>query len=147
MGQLLSDVEIIRASTAVAASQTNTTGNMVDTKGYDGAMFILGMGAATATSVITLYAKGAASTSSTAAVTYSVNATVTETTANIADGTNLVLDIYKPRHRYLWPHYSIATANAAIDGCTALLYGAAVKPTTQPASVASSTYATAPTTS
>lgn len=123
-------VRVLNA-TAAGTSVLNSTG--VDTLGYSAVRFVAMFGALTSTQVTTM------------SVTYSDdNSTWTssdvassKTTALAdADGNKmLIVDIYKPTHRYLRANINRATANAAVDGVIAELYLADDSPITKDTSV------------
>ncbi|MCU9611823.1 hypothetical protein OEK97_28360, partial [Escherichia coli] len=64
-------IKITRAANSSAAAQTEVLTSVLDMQGYDGVMFVALLGDVTATSVLTLTAKGntASSTSSPSPVT------------------------------------------------------------------------------
>lgn len=120
-------VKVTRVMNAVAAGTTSQNGSTLDMTGFEGVMFIALFGALTATQVTALKAQqGAASNLSDAADL------VGTSVGPLADGDGnkaLVLDVYKPRERYVRGVVVRGTANAVIDGMIAIQYGAGLKPT------------------
>lgn len=136
---LLNEVKITRVANAAAAAQTEVLSSVLDMQGYDGVMFVALLGDITATSVLTLTAKGntASSTSSPTPVTQVATAAFTAG-ASDADNKVLVVDVFDPALRYVFASLTRTTANAVVDGIIAIQYTAGLRPTTQDASVLAS---------
>jgi len=136
---LLNEVKITRVANAAAAAQTEVLSSVLDMQGYDGVMFVALLGDITATSVLTLTAKGntASSTSSPTPVTQVATAAFTAG-ASDADNKVLVVDVFDPELRYVFASLTRTTANAVVDGIIAIQYTAELRPTTQDASVLAS---------
>lgn len=124
---LNSGIKITRALNAVAAGTTDQNGSIIDMQGFEGVLFIAAFGALTATQVTQIKAQqGADSGLSDAA---DLAGTLVGPLAD-ADGNKcLVLDIFRPRERYVRCVVDRGTANAVIDGVLAIQYGAADQPT------------------
>lgn len=137
---LLNEVKITRVANAAAAAQTEVLSSVLDMQGYDGVMFVALLGDITATSVLTLTAKGntASSTNSPTPVTQVATAGFTAG-ASDADNKVLVVDVFDPALRYVFASLTRTTANAVVDGIIAIQYTAELRPTTQDASVLAST--------
>lgn len=133
---LLNEVKITRVANAAAAAQTEVLSSVLDMQGYDGVMFVAILGDITATSVLTLTAKGntASSTGSPTPVTQVATAAFTAG-ASDADNKVLVVDVFDPALRYVFASLTRTTANAVVDGIIAIQYTAELRPTTQDASV------------
>jgi hypothetical protein len=102
-------------------------------QGYDGVMFIAQLGALSASQVTNLQIQGADADTGHADLVGAVS-------ANAADGDSdnlLIVDVVKPRQRYLKPMLNRATGNAVLDGIIAIRYSGSKLPVTQGASVAS----------
>lgn len=132
----INDMKFICVENVAADGQSTLTTDVVDTQGYDSIAFIVKTGDVTATSVITLTAKtnSANSTSSPTPVTLADTVTFTAG-ASDADDKLLILDLHKPRQRYVFGVLTIGTANATIEGIFALLYNAHELPVTPDSSV------------
>lgn len=132
-------IKITRAANSSAAAQTEVLTSVLDMQGYDGVMFVALLGDITATSVLTLTAKGntASSTSSPTPVTQAATAAFTAG-ASDADNKVLVVDIFDPALRYVFASLTRTVANAVVDGIIAIQYMADLKPTTQDATVLAS---------
>lgn len=101
-----------------AASSADLTGSTIDTAGYDGCEFtaIIGDAAGSATSTLAIYTS--ASTTGLVAISGA-----TAVTTGGADNKLLVVDICKPRKRYLQPRLDLSTtADTLIGGVVARLY-------------------------
>ncbi len=138
---LLKNVKVAYVAGAAAAAQTEVLSSVLDMSGYDGVMFIALLGDVTATSVLTLTAKGntASSTSSPTPVTQTATAAFTAG-ASDADSTALVVDVYDPAMRYAFASLTRTTANAVVNGIVAIQYTAEYRPTTQDATVIASAF-------
>jgi hypothetical protein len=138
MSNLLKNVKIQRVMNAVAAGTSNQTSSAVDTQGFDGVMFVASFGTLTATQVTSL--KAQTSSDDGASDAYDdLAGTLVGPMTDADSNKQLILDIYKPRKRYLKAVVNRATANAVIDGVTAILYRGRKAPVTQPsASVSAS---------
>lgn len=135
-------IKITRAANSSAAAQTEVLTSVLDMQGFDGVMFVALLGDVTATSVLTLTAKGntASSTSSPTPVTQVATAAFTAG-ASDADNKALVLDVYDPALRYVFASLTRTVANAVVDGIVAIQYMADLRPTTQDATVLASNIA------
>lgn len=135
-------IKITRAANSSAAAQTEVLTSVLDMQGFDGVMFVALLGDVTATSVLTLTAKGntASSTSSPTPVTQVATAAFTAG-ASDADNKALVLDVYDPALRYVFASLTRTVANAVVDGIIAIQYMADLRPTTQDATVLASNIA------
>lgn len=138
---LSKNIEVIRVQNAAAADTSDLDGTAVDMQGYDGVLFIYGVGALTAGQVTKLLAKqDAASGGSFTGLTGA------ETEA-LADGDGnklLMLDVYRPTKRYVRPTLDRGTQNAVVDFGIAILYRGAKAPVTQGTTVAKAVLAVSP---
>lgn len=136
---LSKETKTVRVANAAAAAQTEVLSSVLDMQGYDGVMFIALLGDVTATSVLTLTAKGntASSTSSPTPVTQVATAPFTAG-ASDADNKLLVVDVFNPALRYVFASLTRTTANAVVDGIVAIQYTAEQRPTVADATVLAS---------
>lgn len=105
---------------STAGTTDTLTSNSLDMLGWDGVLFIQCIGAITATGTVAM--KVQSSTDDAVADAY---ADVTGATVAIvaADAnTEVALNIYRPKERYLKVLNTRATANAALDSLVAILY-------------------------
>lgn len=134
-------IKITRVANSAAAATTEVLSSVLDMQGYDGVMFIALLGDITATSVLTLTAKGnsANSTSSPTPVAQIATAAFTAA-ASDADNKVLMVDVVDPALRYVFASLTRTVANAVVDGIIAIQYMADQRPTTQDATVLASAF-------
>lgn len=143
IGSILTDVKILKIEDSTAAGQAATVSDVVDTQGYEGACFVYKLGAVTNGAAVTL------------AIAQGTNATVTDAaalsgaTAAIAVAASdseqtLVVDVKRPRERYLQATLTTATQDAGIDSGFCFLYNPSVKKVIQPATIDASALVVSP---
>lgn len=139
MGNMLKDIKITVVEAAAAAAQTELVTDVLDMSGYEGVLYIALLGDVTATSVLTLTAKGnsANSVSSPTPITQKASDAFTAG-ASDADSKVIVVDVYKPTLRYQFASLTRTVANAVVGGIIAIQYKAHNRPTSQDASVIAS---------
>lgn len=134
MFNLSKKCKVTRVLNAVAAGTTDQNGTTLDMKGFDGVLFIALFGTLTATQVTSLKAQqGLLSDASDMADLVGSNV------GPLADGDGtkcLMLDVIKPRERYVRCVVDRGTANAVIDGVIAIQYLADKEPVTQSSTIA-----------
>ena len=126
------EIKAIRVENAVAAGTSPIDTDIVDTAGYEGVVFAISLGA-----IVSGAATSAKAQQNTANSTSGM-ADLAGTAITIADtnDNNVVLvDVYRPRERYVRCLIDRATQNATVDGVVAFLYGAKKKPVTQDATI------------
>ncbi len=125
------------AHAPVAAGSSDVTDcNVVDMQGYDGCRFIVGFGAITANAVTSIKVQQAAVKASDTALTSGADLEGTSiTVADDGDNKIYIIDIFKPRERYLQLRILRATQNAVVDFAIAERYGARKLPVTAHADV------------
>ncbi len=123
---------------ALIASANNTDGNtaILDMSGFDGVIFITPVTTATTGSVVTLTveANTANSDSGMAAIT---GAAATKTSP--ADGTLLVVDVYRPQKRYVQGVITSATQVATFGASIAIQYSGSKMPISEATTIADQT--------
>jgi hypothetical protein len=130
--QLGKILKIIKVIGATVAGQTEINGTAVDLSGYEGVMFVAHFGAITVNGVQSLSAdQGATQGSATDAIAGSKVVVADDDDEKVA-----VLDIYRPRDRWVRPVIARATADSIVNGCVAYLYGPKKAPPAKDASVA-----------
>jgi hypothetical protein len=117
------DVREVGAPVA-AASDTDDNSDRIDTQDCEGVMFVCPIEDSAATGVATLTVEQNAADSDTgmAALAGAV-ATKTCVVNDDLNGTLLVVDVYRPRERYVQAVRTSLTANIAFGTVTAYLYG------------------------
>ena len=138
----LKETKVTRILNAVAAGQTVQPSAIVDMKNFDGVVFIALFGSITTGAVTSLKAQqGQESDMSDAADLEGSKVDIDDDRGNDC----LVLDIFRPRERYLKAVISRATQDSVIDGVLAIQYKASYMPTTQDAaSIAGSKFLLSP---
>ena len=134
IGSLLKECKIVPVENSVVAGQATTVGEIVDTQGYSGACFIYKLGAVTDGAAITLKIyQGTDATVSDVAEMSGASAAIAVTDTD--SDQFLIVDVIKPRERYLRPTIVTATQDVEIDSAICILYNPAVKPISQPTTV------------
>jgi hypothetical protein len=137
MESLLKNCKITRVAASAVAAQTDVESTFVDMAGFDGVLFIALTGDVTATSALALKASQNTADSSSGAAEV-VGAASFTAGASDADSKAIVLDVRRPRERYVRAILERGTANAVVDGIIAIQYNAKDLPTSQAASVIAS---------
>lgn len=138
---LTNKVLTVRAKAPVAAGQTAQTSSWIDTAGYEGIRFIVGMGSITSGAATS--AKVQQSTDSGGSGAADLEGT-SITIADTGDNKLYILEVVRPRERYLACVVSRATQDSVIDLIIAELYGPKKLPVTQDATVGSAEVAASP---
>lgn len=135
--QLTNNVKTILAKTAVAAGITDITdAAAIDTAGYEGVRFIFSFGAITAGAVTSVAAASLDTSSPTPGTDDLAGSKIT--VADTDDDKIVIVDVRRPRLRYVRPFVKRATQNAVLNSIVAELYGhSGVQPIAKDASVAS----------
>lgn len=124
------NIKVTRVLNAVAAGTTDQNSAAVDMSGFDGVVFIGAVGTLTATAVTGLKAQQDTDSGMGTA------ADLEGSLASIPDsGSNgvAIVDIYRPKERYVRAVFDRGTANAVLDGIIAIQYKGKKAPTTQDA--------------
>ncbi len=116
----------------VDAGITEVSSDIVDAAGFDAVRFLVGFGAITAGAITSIKVQqGALPDLSDAADLAGSRATV----ADSDDSKVAIVDVFRPKERYLRVVTSRATQNSAIDFAIAELYRADAEPVAQDATV------------
>lgn len=135
---LANEVKATRHSNAVAAGTSVITPSAgIDMAGFDGCMFAVSFGTITAGAVTSI--KVQQSSDDGVADAYSDLEGTSQTVADDDDNQVFLVDVFKPRKRYLKVIVSRATQNAVLDGILAMQYAPRVRPTTQDATTVGGT--------
>ena len=133
------EVKFSVVEAAAAAGQTLLTTDVVDTQGFESVAFLALTGDVSDTSVLTMTAY-TNDTNDTVSPTQTVAAVTFTADATNADNKALLLDLHRPRERYVYATLSRGTANAAVSGIIAILYNGTERPLEQHASVIASAF-------
>lgn len=133
---LLKNVAIKQISGYVAAGQAKTTSDIVDTAGYDGVMFIASFGTLLDTGTLDVFVEGDTESAGGTMVRVATTTVQTLTAVHAALVKScIVVDVYRPRKRYIRLNVTSAVANAVKLGQIAILYKAHKGPVTQKATL------------
>lgn len=127
MFSLVKEAKFTRVSNAVAAGTTDVEATSVDMAGFDAVAFVVEFGTITSTAVTSVKVQGSADNS-----TFVDLESTSITVADDDDNQIFVADVVRPPYRYLRCVVDRGTANAVIDGITAIQYQARFMPVTQP---------------
>ncbi|MEZ4714296.1 MAG: hypothetical protein R3A44_44360 [Caldilineaceae bacterium] len=133
MQNLLNSIKFDYVAAAVAAGSTiDNDSAIVDTQGYDGVLFLTTITDSVNTGVATMTAEQNTANSGTgmAALAGAV-ATATSGANDDLNGQMLIVDVYRPRERYVRVNRASATANIAYGECIAILYKGIKQPVSQ----------------
>lgn len=136
--QLSKDVKIVEVGAPVAAgSSIDDNSDRVDTAGWEGVVFVATITDSVDTGVAALTVEQNTIDSDTgmAALSGAV-ATATSAANDDLNGKTLIVDVYRPRERYVQAVRTSATANIAYGSVVAVLYGARKLPITDDTTVA-----------
>lgn len=114
-------VQPVRSHNAVAAGTTASNGAAIDCSDCEGVMFVAQFGTLTATAVTGI--KAQQSDDNAGSDDYTDLEGSAQAIADTGSNKCLVLDVYRPRKRYVRAVVTRGTANAVIDGVIAIKYG------------------------
>ena len=127
---LLGNVEIREVEAPVAAaSNTDNNSDIIDMAGYEGVIFVCPIEDSADTGVATFKVEQNTANSDTGmAAIAGASATATSAANDDLNGKLLIVEVYRPRERYVQAVQTSATANIAFGTVTAILYGKRVLP-------------------
>lgn len=128
MYSLAKEAKITRVSNAVAAGTSDVEATSVDMSDFDAVAFVVEFGTITSTAVTSVKVQGSNDNS-----TFVDLEATAITVADDDDNQVFVAEVIRPTYRYLRPVVDRGTANAVIDGITAIQHQARFLPVTQPA--------------
>ena len=128
-----------------AAGTTKRTSTILDMSGYDGVLFVAGLGTIIEAGTIDVFVEQntANSTSGMARLATTTAHTVTAANAALTQSCILV-DVYRPQERYVQCNITPASQNAGILGIVAIPYRGRALPGTTAASVLKQTQLAGP---
>ena len=125
---LFKDAKVERVMNGVAAGQAANVSTEVDMQGYDSVLFVGCFGAITATGTVTMKARQDTATGMGSAA----DLLGTDVALDSDDDNRmLLLNLYRPRERFIDVVVTTATANGVIDSVVAIKYNARDLPVTQ----------------
>ncbi len=137
MLDLLKDTKVTQAitPTAGAAGTTDINGAELDMSGYEGVMAIVTFGAITAGAVTSIKMQQDTATGMSSAADLAGTA---QTVADSDDDKVFIINLHRPRERFVRLVVDRGTQNAVVASATYVQYGASTVPTTQGTGVAGS---------
>ena len=135
--------KITKVLNAVVAGQTTQSSSILDMSGFENVMFLAHLGDVDNTCVLALTAQQNIINSGTGMATVAGSAGGTAAASDY-DNTILLLDLIKPREQFIRCQLARGTANAVIDGITAIQYNGRLNPTTHDATVKASAITLSP---
>lgn len=128
-----------------AASNIDSNSDRLDMQNYDGVIFIVPITDSVQNGVATLtIEQNAADSDAGMAALSGATATATSAVSDDLNNTLLIVDVFRPRERYVQGVVTSATANIAFGNMIAIQYRGRKAPVTQPASVQASTLVVSP---
>jgi hypothetical protein len=143
IGSILKDTKILKCMDSQAAGTSDPTSDIVDTKGFNGACFIIKLGTVTDAGLINVKAYGDADSAMGSPTELSGAAAGIAITATDSEQV-LVIDIVKPRERYIRLTAVRDTQNSEIDSIVCILYNPVKMPVTQPITIDASAQVVSP---
>lgn len=140
---VLKNCKILKVMDSQAAGVSDPTSDIVDTQGYQGVCFICKLGTVTDGGAVSMKVQQNTANSTTGMADLS-GASAAIATADSDDEQSLVVEVIKPRERYLRAVMTRATQNSEIDAIYAILFGARALPISQPATIDASTQVISP---
>lgn len=122
---ILTDCKIVDALD-YASGTADRTGTAIDTDGYEGCCIIVKFAAIAASAVTDIYA---VEDDAVGLGTKAALAGTSQTVADDDDNQVFVIDIKRPKKRYLALEVNKDASNATAESAVAILYGAAKRPT------------------
>lgn len=143
---LLKNVSIREVGAPIAAANnTDSNSDIIDMQGYDGVLFVGSVTDSVATGVATLKVEQNTANSDTGMA--AVTGGQAQATCVANDDLNdqlLIVDVYKPRERYVQAVRTSATANIAFGSLIAILYGGRKMPEAEHATILNAALAISP---
>lgn len=129
MHNLTDNVKIDQVLGYYAAGTTKRTSDILDMAGYDGVVFVAGLGTIIEAGTIDVFPEQntANSTSGMAEIAGTAAYTVTAAAAALTKSC-IIVDVYKPQERYVQCNITPAAQNAVILGIVAIRYGGRIMP-------------------
>lgn len=143
---LLKNVSIRECMAPVsAANNTDQNSDRIDMSGWDGVCFVVPVTDSVATGVATLtIEQNTADSDSGMAALSGASATATSATNDDLNNELLIVDVYRPRERYVQGVVTSSVANIAFGNMVAILYQGRKSPVSDDSSVLDATQVVSP---
>lgn len=143
MQSMLKECKIVTVENSVAAGKATTVGEIVDTAGFDRALFLYKLGTVVDGAAVTLKIYSGTDDSVSDVAELSGASAAIAVTASDSEQV-LAIEIIEPRERYLRPTIVTATQNVEIDWGVCILHNAQKYPITQATTVEVATLVMSP---
>jgi hypothetical protein len=129
MHALSDNIKIDQALGYYAAGTTKRTSDILDMSGYDGVVFVIGLGTIIEAGTLDGFVEQNTDNTTVGMARLATTTAYTVTAAAAAlTKSCIIIDVWKPRERYLQCNITPAAQNAVILGIVAIRYGGTVKP-------------------
>jgi len=129
MSNLSKNVAVDQILGYYAAGTTKRTSSIIDMKGYEGVMFVAGLGTIIENGTLDVYVEQHSLNQTSGMARLATTTVHTVTAANAAlTQSAIVVDVCRPTERYLQINITPATQNAVILGVTAIRYRGKLAP-------------------
>jgi hypothetical protein len=131
MHSLQKQVKVTRVMNAVAAGTSDQNSSVIDMQGWDGVTFLAAFGTITSGAVTSVKVQQGADSG------LSDGADLEGTSVTVADDDDnqiAIVEVYRPRERYVRLVVDRGTQNAVIDGVIAIQYNGRRQPSTHDSS-------------
>lgn len=119
-----------------AAGTTKRTSSIIDMSGYDGVLFIIGLGTLIEAGTLDGFVEQNIANSASGMARLATTSAYTVTAADALKTQSCILvDVFRPQERYLQCNITPASQNAVVLGITAIRYRGRVKPESQDSTV------------
>lgn len=142
---LLHNARIDQVLGYFAAGTTKRTSAILDMAGYDGVLFVAGLGTIIEAGTVDVFVEQNVANSGTGMARLATTTAHTVTAAQAAlTQSCIAVDVYRPAERYLQCNITPAAQNAVILGIVAIRYKGRVSPEVQSTNVLKSTQLVSP---
>ena len=132
MGNLLKNVAVKQILGYYAAGTTKRTSDIVDMAGYDGVMFVASLGTIIEAGTLDVFVEQDTANATTYMTRLATTTVLTLTAAHATlTKSCIIVDVYRPKERYLQCNITPAAQNAVILGIVAILYKSHKAPVAQ----------------
>jgi hypothetical protein len=123
MSNLFGRVKIDQILGYYAAGQTKRTSDIIDMSGWEGCIFVAELGTIIENGTVDVFVEQNPTNATSGMARLATTTAHTVTAANATNAKScIVVDVYKPRERYLQCNITPATQNAVVLGVTAIRY-------------------------
>jgi hypothetical protein len=126
----LTEIQVDQVLGYFAAGTTKRTSTIVDMQGYEGVIFVVGLGTIIEAGTLDAYVEQNTINSASGMARLAGQVLHTVTAANaLLTQSSISIDVYRPQERYLQCNITPAVQNAVVLGISAIRYGGRKQPT------------------